>query len=90
MLKRIQNLVQFLHNFNGSKRPKNGFDPAIDALKLSPKTHDEVASEYGFSSKTLNRWFKAKKLNIPRRRIDPYHQKVIYQTFGLPPKLKQD
>jgi hypothetical protein len=66
VLRRIQNLIPFLLNSNGNNKTKYRFDPAIEALKLNPKTHDEVASEYGFTSKTLNRWFKTEKLNYTR------------------------
>ncbi len=63
-------------------------DRKIENLNLGPRYRNEVAKEYGISSRTLNRWIKRAGLDIPKGLIDPYHLKIIYKTFGIPKHLK--
>jgi hypothetical protein len=53
-------------------------------MNLKAKTRQEIAIEYAISVKTLNRWFKRENIKIPQGLIDPYHQRIIYETFGIP------
>jgi hypothetical protein len=62
-------------------------DAYIGSLKLQTKLRKEVAWDYGISARTLNRWFRKTRLNIPNGLIDPYHLKIIYDTFGFPKKV---
>jgi DNA invertase Pin-like site-specific DNA recombinase len=52
------------------------------------KSRKELANEYGISTKTLYRWFKRNRINIPPGLIDPYHLDIIYKSFGNPKHLK--
>jgi len=62
--------------------------PVMENLILKAKNRQEVAEEYGISVRTLNRWFKKANLEIPSGLIDPYHLRIIYETFGIPKNLK--
>jgi DNA invertase Pin-like site-specific DNA recombinase len=58
----------------------------MEVLILKAKTRKEVASEYGISVKTLNRWQKKENINLPPGLIKPLHLQIIYDTFGGPKK----
>ncbi len=60
----------------------------MEPIILSAKTRKEIANEYGISIKTLNRWIKKAKLDLPSGLIDPLHLKIIYKSFGFPGTLK--
>jgi transposase-like protein len=60
----------------------------METIILNAKTRQEIANEYGISIKTLNRWIKKAKLDIPSGLIDPLHLNIIYETFGVPGILK--
>ncbi|MBN1183729.1 MAG: helix-turn-helix domain-containing protein [Bacteroidales bacterium] len=64
-------------------------DINLDSLILKAKLRNEIAEEYGISRRTLSRWFKKARLNIPSGLIDPYHLTIIYRTFGFPTNLKK-
>lgn len=48
------------------------------------KTRQQIAEEYGVSSKTLSRWLKNEGVKLPSGLIKPKWQKIIYQRFGIP------
>lgn len=48
------------------------------------KTRQQIAEEYGVSSKTLSRWLKNEGVELPSGLIKPKWQKIIYQRFGAP------
>jgi len=50
------------------------------------KTRQEIADEYGVSTKTLSRWLKKKNLDISSGFVTPKEQNQIYEVFGEPPK----
>lgn len=60
----------------------------LDELTSKAKTRQQVADEYGITVKTLNRWFERERLNIPPGLIDPFHLGIIYETFGVPKRIK--
>jgi DNA invertase Pin-like site-specific DNA recombinase len=66
------------------------FNPAIENLNLSSKSHSEIAEEYNVTVRTMHRWIRKAGLDIPRGRIDPYHLKIIYQAFGTPKTMRQN
>jgi hypothetical protein len=45
------------------------------------KSRQEIANEFGISSKTLSRWFLKENLQIPKGLISPKNQDVIYEKF---------
>jgi transcriptional regulator with XRE-family HTH domain len=51
---------------------------------LKAKSRQEIAEEYGISTRTLSRWFQKNNLNIPNGLLSPKIQDVIYQEFGRP------
>jgi hypothetical protein len=51
---------------------------------LRAKTREEVAAEYGVTSRTLYNWIKSHGLRLPRGIIKPIHLNAIYLTFGYP------
>ena len=54
-------------------------------IRLSKtKTRSQIALEYGITTRTLRRWLKSHKVNIPNRLICPKDQQKIYETFGYP------
>jgi len=61
----------------------------MESLHLKAKSRQEVAEEYDICVKTLFRWFKKANLKIPLGLIDPFHLKVIYETFGVPKSPKK-
>ncbi len=57
---------------------------------LQAKTRNEVAAEYGISTRTLKRWLQKHNITITERNlISPKDLKVIYVAFGNP-KLSND
>ena len=64
------------------------YDPAsylFQSMTLQAKTRNEVAAEYGISTRTLKRWLKKRNINITARdRIPPKELTIIYVTFGNP------
>ena len=48
------------------------------------KTRQQIANEYGISPRTLRRWLKNQKIQLPNRLICPKEQLIIYQCFGQP------
>jgi hypothetical protein len=51
----------------------------------------DIAQEYGFCPKTLQRKLASRKINLPRGYLDPLHQREIYEALGYPPGVcKQD
>lgn len=53
------------------------------------KTREQVAKEYGISTKTLSRKLAAKGIDLPKGLIFPRWQKLIYQQLGWPDSLDQ-
>ena len=53
-------------------------------MKHGAKTRQQIAEEYGISSKTLSRWIKKEKMKIESGLLTPDEQKIIYQKFGIP------
>lgn len=51
---------------------------------LIVKTRQQIAIEYGISPRTLRRWLKINKINLPNRLLCPYEQEIIYEKFGYP------
>lgn len=60
----------------------------MENLALKTKTRDEVAVEYGINVRTLYRWLNSADIKIPKGLIKPCHLQIIYDTFGIPQKLK--
>jgi predicted transcriptional regulator len=54
-------------------------------LKLKYK--QEIADEYGFTPKTLQRKLAAKEKFLPRGYLSPLQQREIYETLGYPPSV---
>jgi hypothetical protein len=50
------------------------------------KTRQEICNEYQISYKVLKRKFKFHGIELPPGVITPKYQKIIYETFGSPPK----
>jgi len=48
------------------------------------KTRQEIAIEFGISTKTFSRWLKKEKINISNGLITPKDQEKIYEIFGHP------
>lgn len=46
------------------------------------KSRQEIAEEYGVSTRTLSRWIQNHDLLIPKGLICPKDQEVIYEKFG--------
>jgi hypothetical protein len=60
----------------------------MDIFILKAATREEVANQYGITSKTLARWLKKSNITLPPGRIDPLHLEIIYLTFGYPKSIK--
>lgn len=59
-------------------------------MTLQAKTRNEVAAEYGISTKTLKRWLAKHNITITERdRIPPKELANIYLAFGNP-KVSND
>jgi phage antirepressor YoqD-like protein len=48
------------------------------------KSKQQIASEYGVCTKTLNKWLKEEKISIKRGLIKPKQQLLIYRKLGSP------
>jgi len=48
------------------------------------KSRQEIALEYGISSKTLSRWLQRADLKLPKGLVSPKFQEIIYKKFGKP------
>ncbi len=48
------------------------------------KTRQQIAIEYGISSRTLQRWIDKKDIKLSAGLINPKEQEIIYETFGNP------
>jgi hypothetical protein len=64
------------------------FDPFIESLPLKVKTRQEVANEYGTSTKTLIRKLLIRGVVLPPGNIFPNICKNIYYALGIPAALK--
>jgi len=53
-------------------------------MKKHFKSRQEIANEYGVSTKTLSRWLKKYNLEIGTGLLTPQEQALIYTAFGLP------
>ena len=51
---------------------------------LKVKTRQQIAIEYGISPRTLSRWLKQNKIDLPNRLLGPKEQNIIYNKFGCP------
>jgi hypothetical protein len=79
-----QLIVSFLMVLYLKPIPKKyNFSPEIMALDLKPKTHADVAKEYGVTPRTMHRRYKKAKLNIPSGRIGALHLMIIYSVLGF-------
>lgn len=58
-------------------------------LPHKTKTRQQIAEEYGITPRTLRRWLKKNKIELPKRLICPNEQKLIYKTFGPPEVIDQ-
>lgn len=65
-------------------------DPFIESMKLTVKTRQEVADEYGTSVKTLVSRLRGNGVVLPHGNIFPKTIKVIYYTLGVPAGLKTE
>ena len=52
--------------------------------KISVKTRQQIAFEYGVSPRTLRRWLKQSEIDLPKRLLCPKEQNLIYKKFGKP------
>lgn len=50
------------------------------------KTKAQISNEYDINSKTLRRRLVRAGIELPPGNITPKYQKLIYETFGHPPK----
>ena len=50
------------------------------------KTRQQIAQEYGISTRTLRRWLKKAEIKLPNRLLGPKEQILIYEEFGYPSK----
>jgi len=48
------------------------------------KTRQQIAQEYGISTRTLRRWLLKSEINLPKRLLGPKEQAIIYEKFGNP------
>ena len=54
------------------------------------KTRQQIAGEYGISTRTLNRWLAKHRINIPYRLIRPEEQFAIYSLIGWPDGVERE
>jgi|WetSurMetagenome_2_1015567.scaffolds.fasta_scaffold159407_2 hypothetical protein len=66
----------------------NESDPFIESLVLKVKTRQEVADEYGTTTRTLMRRLSKEGVMLPHGNIFPGSCKEIYHKLGIPPALK--
>jgi transcriptional antiterminator len=67
--------------------PSIAIIPNTLKMKKEPskaKTREQIAEEYGISSRTLSRLLKNNNISLPRSLIYPKDQLRIYKTFGDP------
>jgi len=57
--------------------------------QLKPRNRNELASVYGISVRTLNRWFKRESLNIPKGIIIPRNLQIIFEKIGFPDRIER-
>jgi hypothetical protein len=79
----ITKLMKSMNSHENSKGEAN-----YDHLILPVKTHDAIAQDYCINVRTLRRWCKRERLEIPRGSLSPKFQHLIYETFGYPPTYK--
>ncbi|WP_339878750.1 hypothetical protein [uncultured Algoriphagus sp.] len=48
------------------------------------KSRQQIADEYGVSTKTLLRWIKKERIVISNGLVTPKEQSVLYEKFGNP------
>lgn len=53
-------------------------------MKQKAKSRQEIAEEFGISTKTLSRWIQKSGLPIPNGLVSPKCQQLIYDEFGKP------
>jgi len=56
----------------------------MKTIPLKAKTREQIAEEYGISTRTLRRLFKSHHIKLSQRLIYPKEQLKIYKTFGEP------
>jgi hypothetical protein len=61
-------------------------NPELGQHISSVKTHSTIAQEYGVHPRTLRRWCVREGLEIPSTALSPRYQRLIYETFGIPPQ----
>jgi hypothetical protein len=54
------------------------------------KSRQQIAEEFGVSTKTLSRWLKKENIDLPPGFITPKWQKLIYSRFGSLGKARYD
>lgn len=59
----------------------------IEQLIQATKSREQIAREYGIDVRTLRRRLKRYDLEIPKGFLTPKVQRLIYETFGPPPKV---
>lgn len=53
------------------------------------KTRQQIADEYGVSTKTLNNWLILHDIILPKCGVTPKYQKLIYEALGYPPCVEK-
>ena len=53
----------------------------------STKTRQQIAAEYGITTRTFRRWLKKHGVILPNRLLCPREQQTIYTLFGDPNQL---
>ncbi|MFO7851925.1 MAG: hypothetical protein R6X28_05635 [Bacteroidales bacterium] len=53
---------------------------------MKAKSKQDLATEYGVSLKTFNKWLKKHNIKISRGLITPKDQEKIYDKLGFPKK----
>jgi len=51
------------------------------------KTRQQIAQEYGISTRTLSRWLLKTNITLPSRLLGPKEQLLIYNEFGDPNRI---
>lgn len=62
-------------------------NPLIESMKLTVKTRQQVAAEYGTTVHTLVCRLRANGIELPRGNIFPKTIKEIYYALGIPAGL---
>lgn len=55
-------------------------------MEIQAKSRQQIADEYGISTKTLSRWIQKERIIISNGLLTPKEQSVIYEKFGNPKK----